>query len=484
MLKPVLRDTLTYGLASVVAKGMAVFLLPLYTRVMSTEQYGAYDILVSVMTVVNILIALEIAQGLSRFWPDSTSDNERRRYAGSALVFVVLMSLVFLGMALAFSEWLTPRFLGSLSYLDEFRLAVVAMAAAAVYHLLVNQFRWELKSRAYAVINVLHAVSILGFAIVYCLILDFRLWGVFLAQLSASTVGIMVCFYLLRASYQFCLDLEKLRAMLRFSVQLVPSSLAVLICFYSNRFAINYYGSLEDVAIYGLGTRVAALAVLMIAGIQGSLMPLVYRYHKEPDTPKKIARIFSWFIGVAVLGCLFLVLFSKELLYFFAPAEFSEAGRLVVLLAPALLMFQMNVFAPGVLILKRTYWHLLASLSAAFVAVLLNYSLVPYWGIYGAAAATLVSAFVLLCIWILISQRLYPIPYAYRSILLGLGAYVGLSWLGQQVDQWLLEPWLSYGFRFFLMASALLAVIVSGLLPLADILEARRFIARLLVGSR
>ncbi len=66
MLKAVLRDSLVYGLASVLSKGLAIFLLPLYTRVLSPGDYGAYDLLITLGALANVVVALEVAQGLAR----------------------------------------------------------------------------------------------------------------------------------------------------------------------------------------------------------------------------------------------------------------------------------------------------------------------------------------------------------------------------------------------------------------------------------
>ena len=66
MLKAALRDSLVYGLATVLSRGMAFFLLPLYTHVLTVSQYGAYDLLITLGALANLTIALEISQGLAR----------------------------------------------------------------------------------------------------------------------------------------------------------------------------------------------------------------------------------------------------------------------------------------------------------------------------------------------------------------------------------------------------------------------------------
>ena len=88
--------------------------------------------------------------------------------------------------------------------------------------------------------------------------------------------------------------MNQLRAMLRFSAPLVPAGLAVFISLYINRFALNHFGSLEDVGHFGIGSRIAGLVALLILGIQAALTPLVYQHYREPQTPGQIARLFDF----------------------------------------------------------------------------------------------------------------------------------------------------------------------------------------------
>ena len=81
MLKAVLRDSLVYGLASILSKGLAIFLLPLYTRVLSPSDYGAYDLLITLGVLANLIVALEISQGLARLWSDTPEKGARQRLA-------------------------------------------------------------------------------------------------------------------------------------------------------------------------------------------------------------------------------------------------------------------------------------------------------------------------------------------------------------------------------------------------------------------
>lgn len=469
MLKAVLRDSLVYGLASIISKGLVIFLLPLYTRVLSPSDYGAYDLIITLGVLANLIVALEVSQGLARFWADAAERSTRKSLASTSLWFTILMYGLFLAISLSVAPELNHWILGDHRYLDAFRLGIFFIAVNGIYYLLLNQFRWELHSKAYAVVSIAYALLTLLLATIFCLLLNLGLLGVMLAQLLAAFIACGFSLWLLRRTFILAFDTQQLRDMLRFSTPLVPAGLAIFISLYINRLALNYFCSLEDVGHFGISSRIASLAALLILGIQAALTPLVYQHYREPHTPRKIARLLNWFMAVALVGCLFLALFSRELLMLFATPKFMAGAGLVGILAPALLLSQMYIFAPGIAIAKKTHWQLWITISGAVVSGVGNWLLVPLWGVWGAATATLLSSLIFLLFWLSLSQRLYSIPYAWRSIVPAVLTFIVCTLLGIELDQFGLTLQLAVLIKSLLLLFLLGVVIVCGLLPITDL---------------
>src|SRR5690606_23679706 len=159
-------------------------------------------------------------------WADA-QPAERSRYASTSLIFTVAMYGVFLVLALSFSQPLSGWLLGSNDLVPAFRLGVGFIALNGIYYLLLNQFRWELRSLAYAMVSLVYALLTLGFSAWLCLGLGWKLEGVMLAQLLAAGFALLVSAWLLRRTYGWVFDVARLASMLRFSVPLVPAGLAV-----------------------------------------------------------------------------------------------------------------------------------------------------------------------------------------------------------------------------------------------------------------
>lgn len=433
MIEKLARDGVVYALAAIASRGVTLLLLPVYTRLLDPVRYGALDLILTLGLLVNLVVALEVGQGLAREWAEHSDAAQRRRLASTAFTFTVLTHATFLFLALIASAPLSKALLGSLTFEAELRAGLVFVSVNAVFLQLQSQFRWDLRARRYAATSILYGVLtlVLGAGLGHFHGLQGILWG----QAAAAALSVSVSWVLLRGQIQFVLDARQLERMLRYSLPLVPSGVAIFASFYVNRWILSAFASLTEVGIFGVGQRVAGLTSLLIVGLQGALMPLIYRHHHEPRVPAQLARIFEGFVAVAMLSCLLLSVFARELVGWIATPEFAASAALLPWLAPAALMSQMYIFAPGIAIARKTLWQLgLTSLSAV-LAIGLNLLMIPLWGAWGAALASWVVAALFLALWVAASQRTYPLPVRWRALGLVLPAYIGLVCLGLWIDQ-------------------------------------------------
>lgn len=430
MIRAVLRDGLFYGLSSIISRGLSVLVLPFYTRVLSPADYGALDMLSTVGALANLTVALEISQAVARYYPDSVSSTDKRRLSSTAFWFTFAMYGLFLIVTLSFSSVLNKFILGDFSFLKLFRLGLVWIVFDGLFYLIQNQFRWEFKSRQYAAISLLYSLATVGCGVGFAFVLRLGVAGVIAGQLVAAVLASCCGCWLLRNSLGWEFDWHKLGEMLNFSSPLVPAGVAVFISLYINRLALNSLTTLHEVGLFGMGIRLASMAGLLIVGIQGALTPLIYLHHREPGTPLQISKLFSWFVAIALVGCLALGLFANTILKLFTTPAYYEAAPTVILLAPAFLLSQMYIFTPGIAVAKKTHWQLWITVCSSLVSAGLNWGLIPLFSVAGAAWATLIAAFLHFFAWILASQRLYPIPFQWRPIILSTFLAVAVAMVG------------------------------------------------------
>lgn len=418
MLRNFLKDSIYYGLATCLSRGIGFLLVPLYTHVLSPEAFGSLDLLLAFANLITLTVALEVSQAVQRFYPDTADASEQRRLFSTAFWFSVAAYLGFTVLAWLATPVLAPVAMGRSNLELPFRIGLLYVFVNGIYIFLLNQLRCELRSREYSLVSFTATLFTTVTSVLLTLIAGLGLVGLLGAMTIGSAMGLALSFSLLRQRVCLQLDAQVLNRMLSFSLPLVPSGLAVFVNTYVDRLLINRLLSTGDVGIYGFAIRIATLATFLMVAFQASLTPLLYARYREPDTPAQLARLFRGFVVLALFSIVLLAACSRLLVLWLAPAAFAGAELVIPILALALLLAQMYIFAPGPALQAKTNVFWIVNGSVAFLNIVLNLILIPRFGLPGAAVATAVAAFAGFSTFMAVSQRLYPVPHRWSSLIL------------------------------------------------------------------
>lgn len=427
MIRDVLAHSSIYSLAIILSRGMIMIALLVVALFLPPADYGALVMIMTIGFLVNVTVALEISQGLARYYAGA-SKTDKNIYSSTAWWFTVLMYSLFFGASEFIASYLCQLILGDDRYLNAFRYGLAVMSFNGIFLFIQTQLRLAFRSQDYVITSLIYAVGSLGGSIWLGQIVNPALEGVILGQLLGVSVAILVGIWQLRTNINLVFESNKLKKLLQFSLPLVPASLSLFLSMYLSRIILNSIASLEEVGIFGFASQLAGIAVLSIVGIQAALTPLIMERYREPKTPEKLARLFEGFTAFTICVCLVLGLFAREFIYLIAKSEYLASAPLVLVLASAVIINQMYIFAPGISIAKKTIWQLWISIATAVISVLTNFWFIDMWGIYGAAFATLLSAFSFFLMWFTASQSLYPIPVRWKLVVIAMlsGAAVGM----------------------------------------------------------
>jgi O-antigen/teichoic acid export membrane protein len=412
-----------------------------------------------VAALVTLTVALEISQGVARYYADAENDGEKVRYASSAFWFTGAAYVTFGAIAIIAATPINRFLFETTQWVYVWRLAVGAMAANGTFYLLQDLLRWQLKPQKYGIASLSYTLTSATIAAYLILFLKVGIIGIYLGQIAGAIVGGALAWSFSRQIYSFHFDLAKWREMVAFSLPLVPSSVAVFFSLYIDRMAIRYFMTLSDVGLYGIGFRFASVVLLFIIGVRASLTPLIYRHYKAAGTPMEIARIFRFFFVPALLLFIALSIYSKEIILLLTPPIYYAAWSVIPILSLSVLLSSLYIFAPGLAIAKKTRIIAGINLSAALINAVLNFMLIPLFGIVGAAAATCTASFLCFSIQMYFSQRLYRIPHQWKRLLMSMsialaGIAIGLM-IGRQTGDIEAQNVLS---KLILLAGASLAI--------------------------
>mgnify|MGYP003388419185 CR=1 FL=1 len=411
MIKRFFKDSALYSLASLFTKGIGFILLPIYTRVLTKEEYGTYDYLNAIGAILTVMVALEISQAILCYVAENQEDeNTQAKYIATGFWFTVGCYSLIIVLGYLFRDWLAVLLLDDKSKSEIILISLAVVFSNAMVYLSTLIFRAKLQSKISTLISAVSALFIGSISVLFLLYFEWGLFGLFTGQLVGGVLSFCIACYLLRRNIFHTPSLLKLKEMLVFSAPLVISSIGVVLALFADRVFVKEMLGLDDLAVYSVALRIAGAVSIIVAGFQSALAPLILAHHKDKQTSKDIARLFHIYLVFTLGGVLLLAGAGDMLVLLLAGESYSKSSSLTVVLCAAILIQNGYIFFPGMTLAKKTKLLAVVNIIGACVNLCLNYLLIPILGLYGAAYATLLSALFVLSLNVVCSDIFYPIP--------------------------------------------------------------------------
>lgn len=418
MINKFLKDSFFYAIPPIVSALISLILLPYLTKALSPSDYGVIDLLILFMTLVNLTVAMEVSQAEAFFFSTAKTLKARITLASTAFWFTFACYTVFFFLSIFFSYRLSKILFFNDDLESIFKIWMLYVWINGLVYLIQNQLRFEFLVKHYALISVLSTLITATLSLYYAYFEKMGIYGILYGSIFGGLVNLILGLYCLKESIRFKFEFKILKKMLRFSAPLIPSSCAIFITMYVNRILIQHSLSISDVGIYGIASRIASVAGIVMFGVQFALTPLIYNNFKKKRTPSHISDIFSLFIAVALIVFLMLGIYSDNLIKTFTSKEFRGASELVAIIVPTIFLSNMYIFAPGIMIAKKNYLILLINLFGALLNISLNWIFIKYFGLIGAAFGNCIGYIIIFSVYLKTSQHFYFIPYKLREIII------------------------------------------------------------------
>jgi len=424
MIKRFLKDSAIYSISSLITRGISLLLLPFYTRVFVPGDYGLIDLLSIVSSMIGIVLPLQITQSVARFYPDCNNKTKAVEYASTGLIFTIVIYTVFLVVIIPLKGYFNKIVLNGEISETVLLWALFSMALQGLFYYTQNLLKWRLNPAKFAISSIVYSMVSMGFTVVFVLFFKSGVIGVFWGQCLGGGIGFILSFLLSIDSYKFTFEWIRFKEMIIFSAPLIPAGVAVFIITYADRLMISKYLPLNDLGIFGVGYRIASIVSIIMIGIQGSITPLIYNNYKDKNTKNDLEKMLRYFIVFAIIFTGFISLFTKEILVLLTTPKYYSASVVIPFLLIALFLSGMSDFAPGLAISKKTKTMAIISFAGAIINILLNFVLINYFGILGAAVSTTIACFLIFILNMYYSQKNYYVEHNFAKLAFSFGSLV------------------------------------------------------------
>ncbi len=426
------RHSAIYGLGGLVQRILAVLLLPVYTRYLSTSDYGVVETLVALTTVLAITLRLGISNAFFRFYYDSAEPAHRRLVLRTSFWFTMGMATLGLVAGLALSWDISDILFGSSADAEVVAAAFVGLWAQMNYEQLTALFRAEERSTAYLAASLVNIGLTIGATLLLVVALDAGPLGVIVGSFTGTLLVYAALVGYRREQLGLQFDRRLLREMNRFGLPLVPSAVFLWVTNFSDRFFLLKLADAGEVGLYSVGVRIASAIALLLTAFRMAWPAFAYSIDDDREARGTYAYVLTYLVLVTSWVAAALALVSPWLVDWMAAPQFARSADVVGPLAFSVVAYAGYVVVViGVGRARRTQFNWVVTGVAAVVNVALNLLLIPPYGMMGAAVATIaayVTMFAGMTWW---AQRIFPVPYQWRRVLTAVAVAVALVLVGK-----------------------------------------------------
>ncbi len=424
-----------YTAASILSKVIAVALLPLYTRYLSPEDYGAAEILFAAVVTASIIVRFGLLEAILRFYYLDDEDPARVVKSTFAGLFWLstLGALVALPFAGPLSELLfDPKELPpGVSGAELVRIAIGGLWVLTMWEFMLTLFRLDERARAFFVTTILNVLAAIALTVALVVGLDEGARGLLLGSYASGGAFVVALIALQWRRLSLWPDPALLRRLYRFGLPTMPAEVSLYALNFADRLIIARSLGLTEAGLYSLGVKFAQAVNVLVRGFQLAWPPLAYSIRDDGEARRFYATVVTLFVA----GCAFVVagmwLFSRWIVRALADPKYFDSYEVIGLVSAAVTLYALYLVLVVILgRTGRTEFNLPAAIGALVVNVALNLILVPPLGIVGAGIALVASYLVVLGLMYAFTQRLFPVSYEWGRLLrvvLTVAALVGIA---------------------------------------------------------
>lgn len=385
--KQLMKNTAIITIGKVCTQMISFFLLPLYTAVFSTEEYGIVDLFNTIIACLLPIFTLQIEQALFRFLIDAREDEKSKtKLITSTAILFLAQIIIYVAVYMLVQPFIH----------NEYKVfLVINVIANMLSSLMLQVARGIGNNKAYSIGSFIVAAFTVILNVIFIVLLKFGVTGMFLATFIAN---ILAGIYLLFATntYKYIKpkywDTKLVKAMLKYSLALIPNAISWWVINVSDRTIISSMLSIGANGIYAAANKFSGMFIntYNIFNIAWTESAAVHINDKDRD------EYFSHTIntGFKVFACFALIIIALTPFIFplLINEKFNEAYYQIPILMLSTL-FNVGVGLVSVIYVakKRTLDISKTSFIAALINIIINVLLIKKIGLYAASLSTAIA---------------------------------------------------------------------------------------------
>ena len=325
------KDFFIYGFASIIGKLAAVFIMPIYTNVLTREEYGAMALIVSIKGIIGLFANLNIHSGIARDYKEEGVD--RTKLVSTGFYSILGISLTVMTIMICTQSFWQKRVLSlEECYSTAFLIALLTIPAGSTLSYFSIMTRFKRKPILYSIGTLFQLLIQIGISVIGIVFLGYGIASFFAGMLCGELFGIVYFSYINREYIDITFKTEYLKRALLFAIPTLPAILAGWIDSSIGQIIIGKYISKADLGVYSIALQLASVFSFINIALHNVWSPYLYENYKKEGFSKEIKKLYTIIVLVLTVIAVSLSLMSKEIVLLLSNSTYLNAAKYFTLL--------------------------------------------------------------------------------------------------------------------------------------------------------
>lgn len=457
------HHTIVFGVGGVLRQAVAFLLIPLYTRFLKPDAFGALALFLVVMGLMQI-VPNSFIPALFRSYYDCEEDEQRCLVVSSTYSFVLLLAGVLTAIGLIGRRFFSVWLFGTVGFESLWRIVMWVSFFNSIAAIGMTVLRAKKASWQFALVSFV-SFLIQMFAVIY--FVAFRaegLTGVLYGYLIGAVANVILLFPFVIKSICLHVSFAEVHKLLIYGWPFIPTEAMGFVTQSADRIFLERFASMALVGVYSLSQKLSSIvSVLFISPFSFIALPVVFSAEQDKNAKEFYARLLTYYLLVALGVGLTVSMTADSLLRLVSTPNYWKAAKIVPLMTLSLILYgARSMIGVGLNLKRKTYYFPLAVGIGTTVNFMLLILLVPRFYEWGATWASVIGSLAVCAVNYFANRTFFPLPYEWLRMAKVFAVAVTvygvscalrfrspLQTLVAQSGLWLLYPILLYFTRFF-----------------------------------
>lgn len=402
-----LKNTLIYFRQTLITTLVPFLVLLVLARYLTPGDFGSYALSQVYAVVATGLFTLGLQIGYERNYFEYADDRSALSALHNSVLGFILLSYSFVWLL----TLLNIESVASIVGVDNKALLLIVLLGQStdrIAHFYLTYYRNAEDARRYS--RYMVSAAIINASVSLALVAQFEMGVLGMAIGYALSWFCVTCFMFVGVTRELSLrfDWEILKEALKISLPVTPRTLIVVMGTQSDKYILGLLGTLGGVGIYSIAYRISSVINSYMIALQNAYTPSLYKllFSEQQSARAGLGSYLTLITYFSVLPAVVIAIFSSEIVWLLLPPEYAKAGNVLLVLALYFgIIFFGKIAGVQLIYAKKTGLTTLMAIVFAILNIVLNIPLIHYFGVLGAAFATLLTGSLYTLTGFLVAQK-------------------------------------------------------------------------------